>query len=103
MLIDLDKEQYRQLLYLITVGSWVLNDIKDESEIKFNELEQYIYSLNKEFESEDLVEYNEEDDYYYPSSQLEEEVTNIIDEFLENNCIADDDEEWDDEDFFSIN
>jgi len=106
MRIDLNREQYRQLLHAFTIGFMVINDQKNESEIEYDDLEQYLYSLCKDFDSEDLVEYDKEEEYYYPSSLLEEKVLDDVEKFLENNCFENDDEdeeEWEDEDFFGMN
>ena len=76
MNIELSKEQYKSLVKLVMAGNWLINSHRAGDEIiaEFDELEQYIFSLSRQFDANDIIEYDEEDDKYYPSIDLEEEI-----------------------------
>ena len=89
MKIDLTNDEYRKLLDLLYLGNWVMtaNDTEnDESKKKYEEITQKIYSYAKDFECDELVEFNAEFGEYFETVELEEsEVSQYLQEYDENN------------------
>ncbi len=77
MKINLSKKQYRTLVKLIYLGTWLANAHRTDDIIEeFEELEQYIFSFCKDFGMENDFEYDESLKRFY-----------LTDEFIENSGI----------------
>lgn len=86
MKINLTKKQYRDLLLSVVIGTYIRGAV-DEQEgkdfSKVEEVEKYLFSLAKEFDSEDLVE--EFHDRLIPSqTMIEEYHDHYIEEYDED-------------------
>ena len=57
MKIELSKEQYQCLVRLVMAGNWLINSHRAGDEIleEYEEMEQYILSLAKQFDAEDIA------------------------------------------------
>ncbi|ESU33786.1 hypothetical protein G3A_04750 [Bacillus sp. 17376] len=86
MRIDLSREQYLTLVKLLQLGNWPLGLTEANQELvsKAEDLEQYIFSLSRDFEAGEGIYYDEEEEYYYLSEDLRDTVEVIIDEYEEN-------------------
>ena len=85
MNLELNNEQYKELIKLIFLGEWVVNAIRENPEdYEFNETEQNIYSQFKNFKSQDLIEYDQDSQTYLPTKKMEKEMMPYLEEFLEN-------------------
>jgi hypothetical protein len=86
MRIDLSREQYLTLVKLLQLGNWPLGLTEANQELvsKAEDLEQYIFSLSRDFEAGDGIYYDEEEEYYYLSEDLRDTVEVIIDEYEED-------------------
>jgi len=74
MEIKFTKEQYENLIKLVYLGYWMIKSTHgDEEAEKFEEIEQYIYSLAKDFKLENYIRHNKEFDKYFPTIEFEEE------------------------------
>jgi hypothetical protein len=83
MKLELSKSQYRSLVKLAFLGNWMANSTKlhEEQDQEFNEITQLVYSLSKEIEPFDLVEYDKRYKEYFPTRKLEEELEDVIEEY----------------------
>ncbi len=81
--VELNKEQYRQLIKLLYLGQWMSLSFTDSDDEDVLDLEQYVFSFSSDFDSKDLVEYDEQVQLYFPSEELEEEVFDMIDDYDE--------------------
>lgn len=92
MKIDLTKKQYEELLNLVFLGRWMVaaHNIT-ESSSAFEETEQHILSLAKEFDCGDYVEFDKDSEAFFITDVFEAntEVLDIIDRY-------NDDTFWDD-------
>lgn len=86
MRIDLSRDQYLTLVKLLQLGNWPLGLTEANQELvsKAEDLEQYIFSLSRDFEAGDGIYYDEEEEYYYLSEHLRDTVEMIIDEYEED-------------------
>lgn len=86
MKIELSKEQYQCLVRLVMAGNWLINSHRAGDEIleEYEEMEQYILSLAKQFDAEDIVQCFEDDSKYYAVSGLEEEIMEFSTEYDNN-------------------
>jgi hypothetical protein len=86
MRIDLSKEQYLTLVKLLQLGNWPLGLTEANQELvnKAEDLEQYIFSLARDFEAADEIYYDKEEEYYYLSEDLKDTVEAIIDDYEED-------------------
>jgi len=86
MKIELNQTEFRALLELVEIASWVLHahkiDEPPETEV-YRKLEQKIMSQAKNFGLENLVDYDEDLKEYFPSGTFEEEspVMEFIEDF----------------------
>lgn len=88
MEIELTKEQYKELLLLVLLGSWVrggVADMRGEHGKEMDELEEYLLREAKNFDLTDLAEPFE--GHTVPSDRLSEEYEEIMEEY-------NDDEFW---------
>ena len=87
MNINFTDKEYRLLLDLIYMGTWVLtaNEVERYSKVNhYDELAQKIYALAKDFGCEQLIEYDEEHDEYLETVEFEEsEVMEFLEDFEE--------------------
>lgn len=95
MKINLTKKQYLDLLKLVYMGNWMANairvgDKKDPKIDKFVEMEQYIFSFAKEYDFDNLVEFDEHFKRFFPTREFEDNTD--IEELREN---YDDEIFWD--------
>jgi hypothetical protein len=86
MKIELNKIQYRKLIELLFLGDWLTNSHRtgakgDEVKTDYKELEQYILSFAKEFQSGHVV--MEEAGEYFTTMKFEENLMPIIEEYDE--------------------
>lgn len=75
MKIELTRKEYRDLLDVFALATWVLNahKVKDDSRTEpYNKLEQKFFALAKEMNYENLVEYAPEHSCYFPTKEYEE-------------------------------
>lgn len=82
--------QYENLIKLVYLGNWLVNAIrsgtKEEPRVeKFDDLENYILSLAKEFGLEDLVDYDRKYGYEASRELSEGEVMDYINNY-DNDC-----------------
>ena len=86
MKIELTNSQYRKLVKLVYIGEWIMNSHrKNEKDYIFTDIEQHIYSYFKEFNCDDILEFDTEYNMYFPTSDLDEQAMDYIDEFIEAN------------------
>ncbi len=89
MKINFTNKEFRTLLDLIYLGNWVINanEIEPEKNLnKHEELVQKIYSHAKDFNFENLVEYNNEFKEYIETAEFEDsEVSEYLEEYEEQN------------------
>ena len=89
MKINFTKKEYRSLVELLEIASWVTTshivDANDEPK-KYNDLIQKIYAFSKEMECLDIIEHSKELDGFYPTREFEEdsEVRQYIEDFEED-------------------
>lgn len=86
MQIELSKEQYRELVKLVHLGSWMTNSFRNAEERinSVEEIEQYIFSKSKQYESEDLIQYNQQYGDYDVTEELEDTLIQYIDAYDED-------------------
>lgn len=80
MKINITKKEYRLLLDIFEISSWVMNSHKFENDpdaAPYEILEQKFLSFAKDFGCEHLVEYDKKSGTYYPNSELEESESNF--------------------------
>ena len=90
MKINITKKEYEKLIELIDIGMWVItsHDLRDKPEnAPYNELEEKIFSLAKEFECEDKIIYDKNLDRHFQTQDFEMESAHrkFIDDYNENN------------------
>jgi hypothetical protein len=86
MKIHFTKKEYRLLLDYIAIGQWVMHayDTSDgEPATEYDQLEQKILALAKDFGWENLVQHDSSAKKYYPTREYEmaEEVTTFLEEY----------------------
>lgn len=87
MKINLTKKQYRTLLTLLHLGSWMANAHRTDDIIKeFEELEQYILSFGRDFGMDEHIEYDERIKMYFLKQEYLESsgIERLIDEYNED-------------------
>lgn len=78
------ETQYRRLLDVVYTGIMVINGdkIPQEQLQEYGEVEQYIYSMAKEYGFEDLVGYDEDNQRYYTTKDFDRtEIGTLIDQY----------------------
>ena len=90
MKINITKKEYEKLIELIDIGMWVItsHDLRDKPEnAPYNELEEKIFSLAKEFACDDKIIYNKELNRHFQTQDFEMESAHrkFIDDYNENN------------------
>jgi len=85
--IDLTKKQYRDLLLSVIIGTYIREAVDESNgkDIKHTrELEDYLMTFAKDFDSEDMIE-NFEGKFLVPSDAVTKEYhDHYIDEFAED-------------------
>ena len=79
MKIELSDKQYEALLKIVYLGSWMASSTKEEPEMDYEEIEQYILSFAKDFKMEKYVGYDKKLKSYYPSEEFED-ATDVVDQ-----------------------
>lgn len=71
MKIDITKKQYKTLLKLLHLGTWMANAHRTDDRIEeFDEFEQYVLSFFKDFGMDDSVEYDEDLKMFFPDKRI---------------------------------
>ena len=78
MKIDLTKSQYETLLKVVYLGNWVAASVTEEAAKEFEDFEQYVLSLARDFELQEYVGFDEEENAWYPTEEFEEK-TGVVD------------------------
>ncbi len=84
MKIECTKEEFKVLLDMVYAGNILINSMRSQHEkIKeYADMEQYFFAKAKEYDLENLVEYDEEYNEYIPTREYEDEEFNqYIDEY----------------------
>src|SRR4030042_4037636 len=78
MEIVLSKDEYKNLIEMLYIADWVMNANNvdpDPSTIKYTTLEQKLFSLAKDFDHNELVDYETKFGEFFPSRTVEEGIT----------------------------
>ncbi len=84
MKIECTKEEFKVLLDMVYAGNILMNSMRsqDEKIKEYVDMEQYFFAKAKEYDLENLVEYDEEYSEYIPTREYEDEEFNqYIDEY----------------------
>ncbi|MBA3014085.1 MAG: hypothetical protein FP815_03920 [Desulfobulbaceae bacterium] len=89
MKIDLTKDEYKLLLDMLATADWVINAHKSEPDEKtepYDQLQQKIFALAKEYGLDNLIHYDPEIGEYSPTLEFEENANDqvFIDEYDED-------------------
>jgi hypothetical protein len=89
MKINISKKEYEKLIELIDIAMWVItsHDLRDKPEnAPYNELEEKIFSLAKEFSCEDKIVYDKELNRHFQTQEFELESAHrkFVDDYDEN-------------------
>lgn len=89
MKINITKKEYRLLLDVFSIATWVMNSHKyepDPKSVPYENLEQKFMALAKDFGFKNLVEYDPKRETYYPTIEYEELESDMqfIEEFEED-------------------
>lgn len=86
MQLEFSRVQYRELVKLVYLGSWMMNSYRKASERidSVEEIEQFVYSHAKQFESEDLVQFDAQYGDYDVTQELEDQLFQHIDAYDED-------------------
>jgi hypothetical protein len=79
MKIELTQEQYEALLKIVYLGSWMASSTKDEPEMEYENIEQYVLSLAKDFKMEKFVGFDKKMKSYYPTEEFEN-ATDVVEQ-----------------------
>ncbi|MFC5700386.1 hypothetical protein ACFPVX_03740 [Cohnella faecalis] len=88
--IELSDEQYRTLIELVYLGSWIANATKlseEEMNQDYIKLEQLLYKQSKMFKSEDIIALDKRTNSYYTTSFFEDGMMPVVEQY-------DDDSFW---------
>jgi hypothetical protein len=81
--INITNKQYRALIQLIYAGNWVVNGHRNEPLKEYEDLDQYIFSLAKQFGMDNLITHDIKFDSYFPTQEFEDKLHEFIDEYEE--------------------
>jgi hypothetical protein len=84
MKIELTQKQYEALLKIVYLGSWMASSTKEEPEMDYEDIEQYILSFAKDFKMENFVGYDKKLKTYYPTEDFENR-TDVVEKIEEYN------------------
>ncbi len=76
--LELTEEQYRRLLLAINLGLRTIVKDDDGIEIALVDIEQYILSFSKEFNSSNLSVYDPESGFYLNTKELKSKTEELI-------------------------
>ncbi len=79
--LELTKEQYKELLKLVYLGDWVIDEPEN---MVLNVLVQTVFAQSKEIGLGKLMEHNKKMDLFMPSGDFEDEVVDIIEDYEED-------------------
>lgn len=83
MKIEFSKEQYRCLMELVYMGNWVIGAVQKRDAVKkYEELENYIYSLAKDFGLGEIIEYDEESGEFFAGKKFDKNTN--VDKFIQD-------------------
>ena len=83
--LELSPDQYRELLKLVYVGDWVMEDPEN---IVLNDLVQHIFSKAKDAGLDKMIEFDDKYKLYMPTQDFDDEVVEIVDDY-EEECFWD--------------
>jgi len=83
--LELSADQYKELLKLVYVGDWVIDEPEN---IVLNDLVQTIFSKANDAGLKKMVEFDKELELFLPSLEFDEEVIGIVDDY-EEECFWD--------------
>jgi len=85
MKIELTQKQYEALLKIVYLGSWMASSTKDEPEMEYEKIEQYVLSFAKDFKMENFVGFDKKMKSYFPTEEFENstDVVEQIDAYNE--------------------
>jgi len=83
--LELSADQYKELLKLVYVGDWVLDEPEN---IVLNDLVQTIFSKAHDAGLKKMVEFDKDLELFLPSLEFDEEVIGIVDDY-EEECFWD--------------
>lgn len=80
MKLELTESQYRTLVKVVYLGTWMVNATKTGEDIDqtFEDIEQLVFALSKEIDMSDWIEYDDKFGGYFPTRILEDEVYQYI-------------------------
>ena len=86
MKIDINKEEYRNLIDMLYIADWVMTSHKSENDPemdKYQQLRNKFYALAEKMGMEKLIELDTELNNYYETAEFEDESAchQIIDEY----------------------
>ncbi len=76
--IELNQEQFLQLMKLVYLGRWMANSFRDDPDKSLEELEQHVFSFASTYGHNDMVDYDMHDNKFFPSIELEDTMDHII-------------------------
>ncbi|OFX27380.1 MAG: hypothetical protein A2Z07_08570 [Armatimonadetes bacterium RBG_16_67_12] len=78
--IEFSKEQFRALLELVYLGEYMVNGIRSPGEYlaRFDEFQQYVYSMAARFGIADVAEFDDRLRKYFPSDSFDEAMQEYI-------------------------
>ncbi len=79
--LKVNEKEFRTLLKLVAIGTWVVNFGRENIIKEFEYLEQMIYSLAQKKGFSNLVEFDEEASTFLPSEKLEDEIQGFLDDY----------------------
>ncbi|HOY32215.1 MAG TPA: hypothetical protein PKW80_10085 [Bacteroidales bacterium] len=83
--LELSAEQYKELLKLVYVGDWVIDEPEN---IVLNDLVQTIFSKAEEAGLKKLIDFDQKSGLFLPALEFDEEIIDIVDDY-EEECFWD--------------
>lgn len=83
--IMLSDSQYRSLIKLLYLGTWMANSFRDDPVNEFHNVEQYFFSFAEEFKCGRFIEYDQDAREYVPTQEFDRIVEFYIDEYNDDN------------------
>ena len=79
MKIEFTEKQFEALLKIVYLGSWMASSTKEEPEMEYENIEQYVLSFAKDFKMEGFVGYDKKLKSYYPTEEFEDK-TDVVEQ-----------------------
>jgi hypothetical protein len=79
MKIEFTPKQYEALLKIVYLGSWMASSTKEEPEMEYENIEQYILSFAKDFSMDKFVGYDKKQKSYFPTEEFEN-TTDVVEQ-----------------------